>query len=330
MCRCLITGVAGFIGSQVAKRLLQLGNTVVGLDDLNEYYDPQLKVDRTMDLAHENFTFLPVDITRSDTVRTLFAGNEFDVVLHFAAHPGVAPSVDHPLRCVKQNLAGFMSILDACREFRPRHFLFASSSSVYGKDTPAPFSPSHRAVSPMSPYAAVKRSEELLAYSYSHAYFLPITAMRFYNVYGPWGRPDNCYFQFTKQIFARETVHLNSDGYIGRSFTYIDSAVDMILANIGSPPKLDTKYGITPFQIVDVAEQRPRPIWIYEIYEYLQKIIGIETEKCKTLSLIHDMSLTLPDMAVLRAEYGRIDPMPIQTGLKMFVDWYKDYYNITG
>ncbi|MEO5660445.1 MAG: NAD-dependent epimerase [Polaromonas sp.] len=325
MSKVLVTGVAGFIGMHVARQLLARGDSVVGIDNLNDYYDPALKRSRLAELAgHVGFGFGKLDITDSDAVTKLFAENGFDRVVHLAAQAGVRHSITHPHDYVQSNLVGFLNILECCRASRIGHLVYASSSSVYGGNRKLPFSEDDAVDHPVSLYAASKKANELMAHSYSHLYGLPCSGLRFFTVYGPWGRPDMAYFSFTQAILAGEAIKVFNHGKVSRDFTYIDDIVASVLAVLDRPP-VRTDDGAAPARVLNVGSSAPVPL-----LDFIAELERALVRKAQ-LNLLPmqpgDVPATFADVSRLQALTGSSSPaMPLEEGVQRFVAWYRNHY----
>ncbi len=334
MQKILVTGAAGFIGFFLAKRLLESGVTVYGLDNYNDYYDPALKRDRIAALQqYENFVSLEMDLADIPGMAKLFRDKEFDVVVNLAAQAGVRYSLENPLAYVETNLVGFANILEGCRHNGVKHLIFASSSSVYGANTKMPFSVHHNVDHPVSLYAASKKSNELMAHSYSHLYGLHCTGLRFFTVYGPWGRPDMAYFLFTKAILEGKPINVFNNGRMKRDFTYIDDIVEGVVRVIdrlpepnpdwtGDSPDPGTSYA--PFKIYNIGNNQT--VELMRFIEVLEECLGRKAEKNFLPMQMGDVQATWADVDDLRRDVGFKSSTPIEVGLKKFVDWYRDYY----
>lgn len=330
----LVTGVAGFIGSYVAARCLARGDRVLGLDNLNEYYDVSLKEARLAPLMqHDRFEFLRLDIADREGMARLFARGEVDRVVHLAGQAGVRYSVDHPHVYADANLLGFLNILEGCRSARVQHLVFASSSSVYGANTRVPFNPHHGADHPVSLYGATKKANEVMAHAYSHLYAIPVTGLRFFTVYGPWGRPDMAAFAFTRAILAGESIDVYNGGEMWRAFTYVDDVVDGVMAVLdrpaapndawsGNPP--DPATSRAPYRIYNIGSDEPVRLTV--LIALLEKHLG-ETAKCRLLPMQPgDVHVTHADVDDLRRDFGFVPRTPLDEGVRRFVEWYREYY----
>lgn len=325
----LITGVAGFVGFSLAQQLLTEGIDVFGIDNLNAYYDIQLKQDRLSLLQqHKNFAFQKIDIYDWEAISKLFSTNQFDYVIHLAAQAGVRYSLEKPFTYGDSNLSGFLNILEACRHHQPKHLVFASSSSVYGANRKVPFSTSDSVDYPVSLYAATKKANELMAHAYSHLYQIPITGLRFFTVYGPWGRPDMAYFKFVDAIFNDRPIEVYNHGKMKRDFTYIDDVVEGIIRVMHRPPGPCKNTAITAsealYKIYNIGNHQP--------VELLRFIEVIEAAMGKKATLIMqpmqpgDVLETYADTAELSHDVGFSPDTTIEAGINKFVAWYKAYY----
>lgn len=332
----LITGAAGFIGFHLAQRLLDRGDHVVGLDNLNDYYSVDLKNDRLGLLReHPNFEFAQADLVDQAAVDGLFAAHRFDRVVHLAAQAGVRYSLTNPRAYVQSNLVGFVNILEACRHAETPHLTYASSSSVYGGGTQMPFSTSQRVDHPLSLYAATKKSNELMAHTYSHLYGLPTTGLRFFTVYGPWGRPDMAMFLFVKAILEGRAIDVFNEGKMLRDFTYIDDiveGVDRTSTQIATPdPNFssddpDPSSSKAPYRIYNIGNNDPVELGLF--IETIEKELGIEAKKNLLPMQPGDVPATFADTSALESAVGFKPKTPIQTGVANFVAWYRDYYGV--
>ncbi|MED4079850.1 NAD-dependent epimerase [Halalkalibacterium halodurans] len=334
--KILVTGAAGFIGMYVAKRLLEEGHFVVGIDNLNDYYDPQLKNDRLLQLRElGNFEFHKMDLTERDRLRQLFLDKEITHVINLAAQAGVRYSLKNPHAYIDSNLVGFTNLLESCRELNVKHLIYASSSSVYGANRKMPFATSDEVNHPVSLYAATKKANELLAHSYSHLYQIPTTGLRFFTVYGPWGRPDMAYFSFTKNIVEGQTIKVFNHGEMMRDFTYIDDIVDGVVALLEQPPQANPNWDFehpmasssyAPYKIYNIGNNQP--VKLMDFIETLEKHLGIEAKKEFLPMQPGDVQATYADIDDLQQATGFTPSTSIDEGLKKFVDWFKTYYNV--
>jgi len=329
----LITGVAGFIGFHLAARLLGEGRRVVGLDNLNAYYDPALKQARLARLReHEGFTFIAADIAERDAIETVFATERCPVVVHLAAQAGVRYSLDHPLAYTRDNLVGFSHVLEGCRHHGCEHLLFASSSSVYGGNTKLPFSTRDSVDHPISFYAATKRANELMAHSYCHLYRFPVTGLRFFTVYGPWGRPDMALFLFADAIVNGRPIRLFNRGDMARDFTYVDDVVEAVVRLIARPPHgvapeiVGPATGTAPFRIHNIGNSQPENI--LRIVTLLEKELGRKATTELLPPPRGDVLATYADIDDLAAEIDFRPTTDIEAGVAKFAAWYRDYYGV--
>jgi len=343
MRRILVTGSAGFIGFHLSARLISLGYKVSGLDSVNNYYDVALKEARIHQLIQKSqtavgsgqslFSFHRLDLVDKSGILKLFGDNQFDCVIHLAAQAGVRYSLENPQAYVDSNLVGFMNMLEACRTYPPRHLIFASSSSVYGLNSKVPFSVSQHTDHPVSLYAATKKANEAIAHSYAHLYGIPVTGLRFFTVYGPWGRPDMAYFSFTRKIYDGDTIEIFNNGDLMRDFTYIDDIVNGIVALLNKTPQgnplfdpmaPDPSISSAPFQIFNIGNNHP--VSLMEFITILEETIGIEAKKVFKPMQAGDVFATHADIESLTDLVGFKPVTSLQTGLRYFVDWYRDYY----
>ena len=330
MQKILVTGAAGFIGLFLAKRLLENGVTVFGLDNYNDYYDPTLKRSRAAQLVRfENFVSLEMDLADRQGMEALFRQYDFDAVVNLAAQAGVRYSLKNPLAYVETNLVGFANILEGCRHSGVKHLVFASSSSVYGANTRMPFSVHHNVDHPVSLYAASKKANELMAHAYSHLYGLHCTGLRFFTDYGPWGRPDMAYFLFTKAILEGKAIDVFNHGKMKRDFTYIDDIVEGVVRVIdrlpqpnpdwtGNSPDPGTSYA--PYKIYNIGNNQT--VELLRFIEVLEECLGRKAEKNLLPMQLGDVEATWADVDDLSREVGFKPATPIEVGLKKFVDWY--------
>lgn len=327
----LVTGVAGFIGFFLAKRLLEDGFEVYGIDNLNDYYDVNLKKARLQHLtAHARFTFQFADLSDRPTITQLFQAQKFDYVVNLAAQAGVRYSLINPSAYTDSNLTGFVNLLEGCRHHGVRHLVFASSSSVYGNSTKVPFSTRDNVDRPISLYAATKKANELIAHTYSHLYGIPTTGLRFFTVYGPWGRPDMAYFKFVQAIEAGNPIDVYNYGKLQRDFTYIDDVIEGIVRVMhhipqpGTGENIETAIALAPYRLYNIGNHRP--VELLYFIRVLEQLLGKEAQKNMLPMQPGDVLTTYADVEDLKREVGFAPQTSIETGLKRFVDWYRDYY----
>ncbi|PCJ28636.1 MAG: capsular biosynthesis protein CpsI [SAR86 cluster bacterium] len=332
--KVLVTGSAGFIGHALSLRLLARGDEVIGIDNLNDYYDVTLKqarLDRL--LKHENFTFLKIDLENADEINAAFAAHQPQRVVNLAAQAGVRYSLENPQAYISSNLAGFVNILEGCRYNQVEHLVYASSSSVYGANTRMPFSVHHNIDHPVSLYAATKKANELIAHTYSHLFDLPTTGLRFFTVYGPWGRPDMALFLFTRAILAGEPIDVFNNGQHKRDFTYIDDIVEGVIRTLDKTAtpsdewdsaKPDPATSKAPYRIYNIGSNNPVELMYY--IETLEKCLG-KTAKKNFLPLqAGDVPATFADIDALVDDVGYKPKTKIEDGIANFVEWYRSYY----
>jgi len=335
MRKILITGAAGFIGMHLSEKLLVQGYQIIGLDNLNDYYDVQLKKARLGILnEYDQFTFYEADLADREAVEVCFDKEGIGVVINLAAQAGVRYSLENPQAYVDSNLVGFVNILEACRHHKVKHLIYASSSSVYGANVKMPFSTDDEVNHPVSLYAATKKSNELMAHTYSHLYDLPTTGLRFFTVYGPMGRPDMAYFSFTKKILAGETIQVFNNGEMMRDFTYIDDIVDGIVGLIDQPPKANPDYdrehptpsaSHAPYKVYNIGNNQP--VKLMDFIQTIEKHLGIEAKKEFLPMQPGDVKATYADIDDLTEATGFKPTTSIDEGIKKFVDWYMEYYH---
>ena len=319
----LVTGAAGFIGFHLSKQLLADNYTVVGIDNLNDYYDVSLKEDRLKILKeHQNFTFIKADIADKEAVDSCFLNFSPEIVINLAAQAGVRYSIENPEAYIHSNILGFFNILEACRHNPVEHLLYASSSSVYGNQEKTPFSTSDNVDHPISLYAATKKSNELMAYTYSHLYNIPSTGLRFFTVYGPFGRPDMAYFSFTNNIMNGEKIKIFNNGDLYRDFTYVDDIVKGIVKLIDKIPEKD-KNG-AKYKVYNIGNNKPEKLMYF--IETLEKSIGKTANKEFLPMQAGDVIGTYADVSELERDIGFKPQTSIEEGLKRFADWYMKYY----
>lgn len=323
--KILITGAAGFIGYHLAKRLLSLGVQVAGLDNMNAYYDVQLKKDRLARLElYPAFSFTQGDLADGETVNRIFEEFRPDIVVNLAAQAGVRYSIDHPREYIDSNIIGFFNILEACRHYQPEHLLFASSSSVYGNQKKTPFATTDNVDHPISLYAATKKSDELMAYTYCHLYGIPATGLRFFTVYGPFGRPDMAYFKFTNKIMKGEPITIFNQGDMYRDFTYVDDIVTGIQNMLCCPPKPNGEGD--RYKIYNIGNNHPEKLMTF--IETLEKALGKTAEKEYMPMQPGDVYQTYADVSELEKDFGFRPSTSIAEGLGKFACWYREYYHI--
>jgi UDP-glucuronate 4-epimerase len=326
--KVLVTGCAGFIGMHVAQRLLARGDEVVGVDNLNDYYSPLLKQARLAQLtAQPNFRFQWLDIADRDSTAAFFKGERFDRVVHLAAQAGVRYSLHNPQAYVDSNLVGFANVLEGCRQQAVEHLVYASSSSVYGGNTKMPFAETDPVDQPVSLYAATKKANELMAHSYSHLYALPATGLRFFTVYGPWGRPDMAYFLFTKAILAGTPIDVFNHGDMQRDFTYIDDIVEGVVRVLDRCAK-GAAGSAAPHRVFNIGNHQPVPLLAF--IESLEKNLGKTVEKRLLPMQDGDVPATFADVSALKAWVGFSPDTPLSEGLAKFVAWYRTFYGGPG
>ena len=336
MRKILVTGAAGFIGFHLSQRFLDAGDTVVGIDNLNDYYDVNLKKSRLTRLEnHRRFRFIRMDLADREGIAALFKKEAFELVVHLAAQAGVRYSIVNPYAYIDSNLVGFINILEGCRQQKVQHLVFASSSSVYGANTLMPFSVHHTVDHPLSLYAATKKANELMAHTYASLYNLPCTGLRFFTVYGPWGRPDMALFLFTKAILEDQPIDVYNQGNMKRDFTYIDDIIEgvyRVAAKIPAPnPKWqgdhpDPATSFAPYKIYNIGNNHPVEL-IYFI-ETLEKNLHKKAKKIFLPMQPGDVPATCADVDDLMADVGFKPATSIEEGIKKFLSWYKDYYKL--
>ncbi|GGK09145.1 NAD-dependent epimerase [Lentibacillus kapialis] len=331
----LVTGPAGFIGFHLSRRLLNESHQVIGLDNVNNYYDPQLKEDRLKDLDNQNFTFVRGNLEDLETINQTFEKYQPDVVINLAAQAGVRYSLENPHAYINSNIVGFTNILEACRHYKLEHLIYASSSSVYGANTTKPFTTSDNIDHPVSLYAATKKSNELMAHTYSHLYDLPTTGLRFFTVYGPWGRPDMALFMFTKAIINDEPINVFNHGDMMRDFTYIDDIVESINRLIDKPAKPNPEWSganpdpsssYAPYKVYNIGNNNP--VRLMDFIEAIEKRLGKTAEKNYMPLQPGDVPETYADVEDLFQDIEFRPQTSIQEGVNNFIDWYIDYYGV--
>ncbi len=333
--KLLVTGAAGFIGFHTAKLLLEQGHDVVGLDNLNSYYDPTLKTSRLAMLEDfAAFRFAKLDITDRDAIRELFARQNFQRVVHLAAQAGVRYSIQNPQAYIDSNINGFLQVIEGCRHHGVEHLVYASTSSVYGANTRMPFSEEQCVDHPLTLYAATKKSNELMAHSYSSLYGLPTTGLRFFTVYGPWGRPDMALFLFTKNILAGEPIDVYYEGHHQRDFTYVDDVVRGVVATVGHVAAPNPTWNSdapspsssrAPYKIYNIGNQRP--VTLLQFIEVLERCVGRTAIKHLMPMQLGDVPDTAADVEALARDVGYRPSTSLEEGVKHFVEWYLRYYH---
>ncbi|BET24764.1 UDP-glucuronate 4-epimerase [Limnobacter thiooxidans] len=329
--KVLITGVAGFIGYHLAKKLIASEYDVDGIDNLNNYYDQRIKLARIEDIRAigGNFQFKEVDIAHKESLGKIFQESEYDVVINLAAQAGVRYSIENPSAYVESNLVGFVNILEECRGNKIKHLVYASSSSVYGLSEKQPFNVNQNVDYPISLYAATKKSNELMAHTYSHLFSLPTTGLRFFTVYGPYGRPDMAYYKFTKSILSGEPIEVYNHGEMKRDFTYIDDIVDGIIRVIHKiPGSISNKdaYTHAPYKIYNIGNNKP--VSLGRFIEVIEKECGRKAIKINMPMQPGDVETTYADIDELISDTGFEPKVQIEEGIKKFVEWYKKYYGL--
>ena len=334
MRKVLVTGAAGFVGFHLVQRLLEQGDQVVGLDNLNDYYDVRLKEARLSLLEPlPHFRFVRASLADRPVMEKLFVEEHFDVVVNLAAQAGVRYSLENPHAYIDSNIVGFLNILEGCRHNGVKHLVYASSSSVYGANTTGPFSEHHPAAHPVSLYAATKKSNELMAHTYAHHYALPVTGLRFFTVYGPWGRPDMAYFSFTKAILEGRAIDVFNHGRMQRDFTYIEDIIEgvaRVLDHIPSPDPLwnaevpDPAISAAPYRVYNIGNNQP--VELGRFIEVLEECLGKKAEKNYLPMQPGDVISTSAAVADLVDAVGFRPDTSIETGISRFVEWYREYY----
>jgi len=333
--KILVTGVAGFIGFSLAKRLLDDGiKAIVGVDNINDYYDVNLKNDRLKVLEkYPSFKFIKLDIADRERMKGMFSKERFDIVVNLAAQAGVRYSLINPYSYVDANLSGFINVLEGCRHTKVKHIVFASSSSVYGANTVMPFSVHHNVDHPVSLYAASKKANELMAHTYAHLYDLPCTGLRFFTVYGPWGRPDMALFLFTKAILDDDTIKVFNNGKMQRDFTYIDDIVEGVVRVMGNIPEtnLDWDKGnpdpgtsYAPYRIYNIGNNNP--VELMDFIKCVEDAVGKEARKEFLPLQPGDVPATCADIDDLKMAVGFKPRTPLREGIRRFIEWYREYY----
>lgn len=352
--KILVTGTAGFVGFHVVKQLIERGFDVVGLDNMNAYYDVQLKLDRLRETGIDpsvieynkptisdftpNYRFFQLNLEDTPAITRLFETEKFDIVCHLAAQAGVRYSIDNPQVYVESNILGFFNVIESCRRNNVKHFVYASSSSIYGNSSNTPFTTDQQVDHPISLYAATKKSNELMAHTYSHLFKLPTTGLRFFTVYGPWGRPDMAYFSFTKAILRGKPIKVFNYGKVSRDFTYIDDIVEGVLRVIEKPfspqnteggknKDLKTLSDASPFyRIYNIGNNHPVSVGTF--IESIENALGMKAVKEMLPMQAGDVETTFADVSGLERDFDYRPKTPLSIGIQRFVDWYKKYYKI--
>lgn len=349
--KILVTGTAGFIGFHLAKRLLGRGDTVIGLDVINDYYDVNLKYSRLAEtgikkeeieygkivksMKYPAYSFIKLDLKDKEGIDALFESEKFDKVCNLAAQAGVRYSLTNPMAYIDSNIIGFINILEACRHNGIKHLAYASSSSVYGANESLPFSTSDNVDHPISLYAASKKSNELMAHVYSHLFGIPTTGLRFFTVYGPWGRPDMALFLFTKAILEGKPIDVFNYGNMQRDFTYVDDIVEGVVRVIDNPPagksdwngkKPDPSASKAPYKVYNIGNNAP--VRLMSFIEAIEKKLSRTAEKNMLPLQAGDVPATYADVSDLVSDLGYKPDTPVETGISRFIDWYLDYYRV--
>ena len=329
MANILVTGAAGFIGSFLVERLLDNGESVVGIDNLNDYYDQTLKQARLDKIYSKNssgFEFKKLDISDRNAISSLFKERQFDVVINLAAQAGVRYSIDNPYAYIDSNISGFINILEGCRHANVKHLVYASSSSVYGMNIKQPFSVDDRVDYPISLYAATKKSNELMAHTYSHLFNLPTTGLRFFTVYGPYGRPDMAYYKFTKAILSGQVIDVYNQGQMLRDFTYIDDIIEGIIRvidRVPSPQKSEFTTSMAPYKIYNIGNNQP--VSLRRFITAIENACGKKAIENHMPMQPGDVPVTYADIDDLYQDVGFAPSTTIEDGINHFVAWYKDF-----
>ncbi|OGQ47021.1 MAG: capsular biosynthesis protein CpsI [Deltaproteobacteria bacterium RIFCSPLOWO2_02_44_9] len=334
MRKILITGAAGFIGYHLCSRLMEQGDRIVGIDNINDYYEVNLKLNRLKQIeGKRNFTFIKLDITDREGIHKLFAKEKFDIVVNMAAQAGVRYSLINPYTYIDSNINGFINILEGCRHHEVKHLVYASSSSVYGANTKMPFSVHHNVDHPISLYAATKKANELMAHTYASLFRIPCTGLRFFTVYGPWGRPDMALFIFTKSIVEGKPIEVFNHGKMKRDLTFIDDIVEGVVRVIDKIPESNPKWdggspdpatSFAPYKLYNIGNNNP--VGLLKFIEVLEDCLGKKAEKRLLPLPAGDVPATYADVDDLIRDVGFKPVTPIEVGIKKFVEWYKIYY----
>jgi UDP-glucuronate 4-epimerase len=346
--KILVTGTAGFIGSHLALKLLSRGDEVVGLDNINDYYDQSVKYGRleisgidkqsieygktVLSKKYKNYQFIKINLEDKEALEKLFEEQKFDKVINLAAQAGVRYSLTNPDAYIQSNIVGFLNLLECCRHNNIKHLVYASSSSVYGLNKEQPFSTSADVSHPMSLYAASKKSNELMAHTYSHLYDIPTTGLRFFTVYGPWGRPDMALFLFTKAILEKKAIDVFNHGDMQRDFTYIDDIVEGVIRVLDNPPsgvkeeQINPSNSSAPYKIYNIGNNNP--VQLMDFIEAIEKKLGIKAKKNMLPIQAGDVLSTYADIEDLVKDLGYKPATPIQKGIDEFIDWYLDFFEV--
>jgi len=334
--KVLVTGAAGFIGMHTSERLLARGDEVIGLDNLNDYYDPQIKLDRLARIeSHENFRFVKMDVADRAGIETLFVEEKFDKVINLAAQAGVRYSLENPHAYIDSNIVGFMNILEGCRHNQVKHLVYASSSSVYGGNTKMPFSEHDSVDHPISMYAATKKANELMAHTYSHLFGLPTTGLRFFTVYGPWGRPDMALFLFTKAILEDRPIDVFNHGKMQRDFTFVDDIAEGVIRVTDRTAEGDPDFNAdqpdpgrskAPFRVFNIGNNTP--VQLMDYIGAVETALGMEAKKNFLPMQDGDVPATYANTDELYAWTGFAPATSVKDGVARFVDWYRGYFKV--
>lgn len=334
--KILVTGAAGFIGFHTSKKLLDRGDEVVGIDNLNDYYDVSLKQDRLKQLTeYSTFEFLRLDLADREGIEALFQAHQFDRVINLAAQAGVRYSIENPRTYIDSNIVGFLNILEGCRHTKVPHLSYASSSSVYGANRKQPFAESDNVDHPVSLYAASKKSNELMAHTYSNLFDLPTTGLRFFTVYGPWGRPDMALFKFTKGIIEDQPIDIYNHGEMYRDFTYIDDIVEGVIRVNDKIPEPNPQWdglepdpssSFAPYKVYNIGNASP--VKLMDFVEAIENCIGKKAQKNMMDIQPGDVPSTCADVSALKADLGFKPETSVQEGIQHFITWYKNYYQV--
>lgn len=329
----LVTGAAGFIGFHLIEKLLENNCFIVGIDNINDYYDVDLKNDRikilTENSTTDTFKFIKLDLANREAMSTLFSNYKFDTVINLGAQAGVRYSIENPHAYMDSNMVGFLNVLEGCRQSKVKHLLYASSSSVYGMNVKQPFSTEDRVDYPISLYAATKKSNELMAHTYSHLYNIPTTGLRFFTVYGPYGRPDMAYFSFTKKILSGQQIDVYNNGEMQRDFTYIDDIVEGIIRLIDktpAPQKSSITTAIAPYKIYNIGNNQP--VTLRRFINAIEQACGKKAKENLLPMQPGDVPITYADIDELTTDIGFKPSISIEDGIAKFVEWYTEYHSV--